>query len=142
MTETHYPNGMPLFSDTEGPAPEWAAVATVETVLEPLISSAVAGQVVALTGPGDDDVMAVAPIALVEAGLAALGRSSAEIQAPSWGPGPTVREVMNSLTASALAGRIVRLSGHGQGAAAVVAPMSVIDAGRTHFGRTADADGV
>jgi hypothetical protein len=107
-----------------------------------VVASVVAGQVVALTGPGDDDVVAVAPIALVEAGLAALGRPDTEIQAPPWGPDPTVREVMSSLTSSALAGRIVRLSGHGDGAAAVVAPMSVVDAGRARLGRAADADGV
>lgn len=131
---------MPLFSDTEGPAPDSAAVATVDEILAPMISSALAGHVVALSGPGDDDVVAVAPMALAEAGLAALGRSSTEIQLPGWGPDATVREVMTSLTSSVLAGGIVRLSGSGEGDVAV-APMVVVDAGRAHVGRTS-GDGV
>lgn len=66
---------MPLFSDTEGPAPEWAAEASVSQVLGELTSQALAGNVVYLTGPGDDDVVAVAPVEVVRAGLAALGRT-------------------------------------------------------------------
>lgn len=66
---------MPLFSDTEGPAPEWAAEATVGQVLGELIARAKAGHVVYLTGPGDDDAVAVAPVEVVKAGLAALGRT-------------------------------------------------------------------
>lgn len=66
---------MPLFSDTEGPAPEWAAEASVSQVLGALTSQALAGNVVYLNGPGDDDVVAVAPVEVVKAGLAALGRS-------------------------------------------------------------------
>ncbi|MGH8879362.1 MAG: hypothetical protein ACRD0P_18795 [Stackebrandtia sp.] len=65
---------MPLFSDTEGPVPEWAADASVSNVLGELTSQALAGNVVYLTGPGDDDVVAVAPVEVVKAGLAALGR--------------------------------------------------------------------
>lgn len=138
---THYPDPMPLFSDTKGPAPEWAAVATVEQVLEPMISSALAGHVVSLTGPGDDDVVAVAPIALVQAGLAALGRSDTDIQAPGWAANATVREVMNSLTSSVLAGHIVCLFGPDKGDAIAVAPMAVVEAGKAHVGRTG-GDGV
>ncbi|WP_422647346.1 hypothetical protein [Actinoalloteichus caeruleus] len=69
----HYALGIPLFSDTEGPAPEWAAEATVGQVLGELIAQAKAGHVVYLTGP-EDDAVAVAPIEVVRAGLAALGR--------------------------------------------------------------------
>lgn len=68
---------MPLFSDTEGPAPDWAAEATVGQVLGDLIAQAQAGHVVYLTGPGDDDVVAVAPVEVVRAGLKALGRTEA-----------------------------------------------------------------
>lgn len=136
----HYADRMPLFSDAEGPAPEWAAVATVEQVLEPMISSALAGHVVALTGPGEDEVVAVAPIMVVQAGLAALGRSNTEIQAPGWAANATVREVMNSLTSSVLAGQIVRLSGPDEGDVVAVAPMAVVKAGKAHMGRTGGRD--
>jgi hypothetical protein len=73
---THYPDDMPLFSDAEGPAPDWAAEASVPQMLTELATAVRAGQVVYLTGPGDDDVMAVAPVEVVEAGLAALGRTT------------------------------------------------------------------
>lgn len=65
---------MPLFSDTEGPAPDWAAEASASQVLGELIAQAKAGNVVYLTGPGDEDAVAVAPVEVVRAGLAALGR--------------------------------------------------------------------
>ena len=74
---------MPLFSDTEGPAPERAATATIGMVMEELISAALAGQVVYLTGPGDDDVVAaVVPVDVAQAGLAALGRSDGDGVSP------------------------------------------------------------
>ncbi|MBE1579536.1 MULTISPECIES: hypothetical protein [Pseudonocardiaceae] len=66
---------MPLFSDIDGPAPEGAAEATVGQVVGELTRQARAGHVVYLTGPGDDDVVAVAPVDVVKAGLAALGRT-------------------------------------------------------------------
>ncbi|MGH3566665.1 MAG: hypothetical protein ACRDRH_11660 [Pseudonocardia sp.] len=59
---------MPLFSDTEGTAPDWAAEASVGQVLGELIAQAKAGNVVYLTGPGDEDVVAVAPVEVVRAG--------------------------------------------------------------------------
>lgn len=64
-----------MFSDTEGPAPERAATATVGMVMDELISVARAGEIVYLTGPGDDDVAAaVVPVEVAQAGLAALRR--------------------------------------------------------------------
>lgn len=67
---------MPLFSDIDGPAPKTAASASAGLLMDELISAARAGNVVYLTGPGDDDlVVAVAPVAVVKAGLAALGRT-------------------------------------------------------------------
>ncbi|WP_147460118.1 hypothetical protein [Actinokineospora cianjurensis] len=66
---------MPLFSDTEGPAPDWAARASVTDMLTIWADAVRRGRVVYLTGPGDDDVMVVAPVDVVEAGLAALGRT-------------------------------------------------------------------
>lgn len=50
----YYTAGMPLFSETEGPAPERAATATVGMMMNELISAARADQVVYLTGPGDE----------------------------------------------------------------------------------------
>ncbi|MQA87714.1 MAG: hypothetical protein GEV03_24595 [Streptosporangiales bacterium] len=65
---------MPLFSDTESAAPERAAPATVGMVVDELISAAREGRVVYLTGPDDDDAVAVVPVEVAKAGLAALGR--------------------------------------------------------------------
>lgn len=75
--EDHYADRMPLFSDTEGPVPGWAAPASASQVMDELIAAARAGNVVYLTGPGDDSEVeaAVAPVEVVKAGLAALGRT-------------------------------------------------------------------
>ncbi len=50
-------------------------ITAVVSPLLVLIAQARAGHVVYLTGPGDDDVVAIAPVEVVTAGLAALGRT-------------------------------------------------------------------
>jgi NADPH-dependent ferric siderophore reductase len=49
---THYSGDMPLFSDTEGPAPDWAAEASVTDMLTMWADTVRRGHVVYLTGPG------------------------------------------------------------------------------------------
>lgn len=51
-------------------------VASVGMLMDEMISAVRAGRVVYLTGPGDNDVVAaIAPVVVVKAGLAALGRT-------------------------------------------------------------------
>lgn len=72
-----YAVAMPLFSDTEGPVPEHVATSAAGVVMDELIAAARAGRVVYLTGPDDGPAAAaVVPIAVAEAGLAALAAQS------------------------------------------------------------------
>ena len=59
------------------PAPTSAARSSYKSIFDSLLTEARAGQVIYLTGPGtDDEAVALVPVEVAKAGIAALGHRS------------------------------------------------------------------